>query len=76
MMEWPENWEEILHKMPDCHRCGSRFMPKLYCLSEQFHDILVCRLCSNAYHRHIKKFVDEIIERRKLRITCNTENEI
>ena len=64
---WPSNWKELLHKSPSCDRCGTTLMPKLYLLSEQYPNIEVCYHCSMAYWEHIKKFVDDINERKKNR---------
>lgn len=61
---WPENWRELCNKSPRCHRCGIIFT-RLYCLSERYPNIEVCANCSDDYHEHIKKFVDEITERKK-----------
>lgn len=64
--EWPENWRELLNKMPPCHRCGTH-MSKLYLLSETYPNIEVCRDCAMDYHQHVKYFVEDINERQKLR---------
>ena len=60
MDEWPANWREILDKYPQCHRCGSIAMGRLYCLSNEYPNIEVCSICADAYYDHIKKFVNQI----------------
>lgn len=64
---WLNNWIELLDKSSSCDRCGTTLMPKLYCLSEQFPNIEVCHLCSDAYWAHIRDFVNDIHERKKQR---------
>jgi hypothetical protein len=65
--EWPENWKELIDNMQQCDRCGSRLMPKLYCLSNEYPNIEVCHMCSDAYHEYIKKFVYDVLKRKRER---------
>ncbi len=59
---WPENWRELNSKCPSCDRCGTIFSDRLFHLNEnpKHVDILVCRSCSDDYHKYIQEFVDEI----------------
>lgn len=58
--EWPRNWRDLYDKCPKCDRCGTVHADKLYCLNEYIADLVVCRNCSNDYHRHVKQFVDDV----------------
>ncbi len=68
MDDWPENWENLIDKMKGCDRCGCKMMPKLYCLSNEYPNIEVCHMCSDAYHEHIKEFVDDLLKRKQDRV--------
>lgn len=64
---WPENWRELIDKLPHCHRCGNLAIGKLYFLSNQHPEIEVCRTCSDDYHKHNQEFVNDIHERLRKR---------
>ncbi len=52
-----------------CHRCKDYGL-KLYCLTEDYHEYLVCKECAMEYHAQHEKFILSFMNRNNLTNTA------